>query len=171
MASTDNINYGTWVGMTVANISIASDATDPYAAWQSGIVDNRTLLADDFEVRLTLGATSAPANDQVAYVYVVPWMFDGTNWAPGGNFGTTVQPTTNEGTASVSDPNSMKGPLPIPYKITSQTMNGWFTIGQFCSGIVPDGWSLALRTNHSSAGSTLTTASSASYRPITYTNG
>ena len=69
----------------------------------------------------------------------------GTTWIAGGNFGTTTLPTGTEGTASISEPNSMKGGIAIPYKITSQRMQLWTTIGALCNGVVPDGFSLAIR--------------------------
>lgn len=172
MATTDYIVYGTWVGMTVTNISLTLDASDPFVAWQSGVVDNRTLVAVDYLVRPNLGCTAAtPGGDGCAYVYVCPWMHDGTSWVPAGNFGTATPPTTSEGTASVSDPNSMRGPIALPYKVVSQPMQGLISIASVCGGVVPQGWSLAMRFNGASAGSTLAAATSTcSYIPIFYDN-
>lgn len=168
--TTDSIAYGTWVAMTVTNLqSLAIDTADPFAGWQSARVDNQTTTkAIDYEVQILLSvAATAPANDQAIYVYVVPWIYDGSAWTPAANFGTTTRPTGSEGTASMSDPNSMKGPFVIPYKVTSQPLDGFFTISQMCGGIVPDGWSLALRNN---CGAALGTGCVVSYRPINYTN-
>mgnify|MGYP000234504468 FL=1 len=67
----------------------------------------------------------------------------------------------------MSDPNSMKGPIQIPYVITSQPLDGYFNIASLCGGMVPDGWSLALRNN---CGAALGTGCVVAYRPITYTN-
>lgn len=171
--TTDKIAYGTYTAMTVTNLqSLAIDTSDPYAGWQSARVDNQTAtLADDYEIIIDLStAATAPANDQAIYVYLVPWMTTdgGTTWISGGNFGTTTLPTGTEGTASMSDPNSMKGPFVMPYKVTSQRIEGWFTVGAMCGGIVPCGWSLALRNN---CGAALGTGCVVSYRSITYTNG
>jgi hypothetical protein len=169
MAVVQNITYGTWTSMTVTNLqSLANDSTDPFAGWQSARVDNRTsVLADDFEIQILLStAATAPANDQAVYVYLVPWGYDGATWTPAANFGTTTRPTGSEGTASMSDPNSMKGPIALPYKITSQPIDGWFNVTALCGGIVPDGWSLALR---NCTGAALSTGCVVSYRPITYT--
>ena len=155
--------------MTVTNLqSLAIDTTDPYAGWQSARVDNQTTVkALDFEVQILLStAATAPANDQTVYVYVVPWMYDGAVWTPAANFGTTTRPTGTEGTASMSDPNSMKLPLGLPYKITSQPLDGYFTIAGACGGMVPDGWSLAIRNN---CGAALGTGCVVAYRPITQT--
>ena len=168
--TTDQILYGTWTSMTVTNLqSLAIDTTDPYAGWQSARVDNQTsALALDYEVQILLStAASAPANDKAVYVYVVPWGYDGSAWTPMANFGTTTRPTGTEGTASITDPNSMKGPYVMPYAITSQPIDGQLTIASMCGGIVPDGWSLALRNN---CGANLGTGCVVSYRSIKYTN-
>ena len=164
-----NIAYGTWTAMTVTNLqSLAIDTTDPYAGWQSARVDNQTTTkALDYEVQILLStAATAPANDSTVYVYVVPWVYDGSTWTPAANFGTTTRPTGSEGAASMSDPNSMKFALGIPYKITSQPLDGWFTIAGVCNGVVPDGWSLAIRNN---CGAALGTGCVIAYRPITQT--
>lgn len=166
--TTENIAYGTYVAMTVTNLqSLANDATDPFAGWQSARVDNQTTTkATDFEVQILLStANTAPANDQAVYVYVVPWIYDGSTWTPAGNFSTTTRPTGSEAAASMSDPNSMKIGVVIPYKVAQQPMDGFFTIGAAC-GVVPDGWSLALR---NCTGAALSTGCVVAYRPITYT--
>jgi hypothetical protein len=168
--TTDNIAYGTYTAMTVTNLqSLANDASDPFAGWQSARVDNQTSVkAIDYEVQILLStAASAPANDKAVYVYVVPWIYDGSAWTPAGNFSTTTRPTGSEGTASISDPNSMKGPLALPYYITSQPIDGFLTIGQMCGGVVPDGWSLAIR---NCTGAAFGTGCVVAYRAITYTN-
>lgn len=168
--TTDNIAYGAYVAMTVTNLqSLAIDTSDPYAGWQSVMVDNQTTTkADDVEVWIHLPtAATSPANDQAAYAYVVPWIYSGSVWYPAANFGTTTLPGGTEATASIALSNSMKGPLAISYNITSQIIDGFFTIGQMCGGIVPDGWSLAIRNN---CGAAFSTGCVVSYRPITFTN-
>lgn len=166
---TENIAYGTYTAMTVTNLqSLANDSSDPFSSWQSARVDNQTTTkASDYEIQILLStANTAPANDQAVYVYVVPWIYDGGSWTPAANFGTTTRPTGSEGTASISDANSMKGPVSIPYKIAQMPLDCFFTIGQMC-GVVPDGWSLALR---NCTGAALSTGCVVAYRPITYTN-
>lgn len=169
--TTDNIAYGAYTALTVTNLqSLANDSTDPYGAWQSARVSNLSALAIDYEIIVDLStANTAPGNDAAAYVYLVPWVTTdgGTTWISGGNFGTTTLPTGSEGTASVSDPNSMKGPIAIPYKIAQQRLEAYFTVGQFCGGVVPDGWSLAIR---NCTGAALSTGCVVAYRAITYTN-
>lgn len=168
--TTQNIAYGTWVAMTVTNLqSLANDATDPFAGWQGARVDNQTSVkADDFEIRVHLPtANTAPANDQSVYFYLVPWVYEGSAWGAGGNFGTTTLPTGSEGTASMSDPNSMRGPVALPYKIAQQIVQGYITVSELCGGIVPDGWSPAIR---NCTGAAFSTGCVVEYRPITFTN-
>lgn len=166
MGAVTNV-LGTYTAMTVTNLqSLANESSDPYSAWQSARVSNISTLALDYEVFIDLStAATAPAGDAAAYVYIVPWVTTdgGTTWVTGGNFGTTTLPTGSEATASVSDPNSMKGPMPIPYKVTSQRMQTHFTIAQLC-GEVPDGWSLAIR---NASGAALGTGCVVAYRAIT----
>lgn len=168
--TTQTLAYGTYAAMTVTNLqSLANDASDPFAGWQSARVDNQTTTkALDYEisVRLPTAATS-PANDQAAYVYLVPWVTTdgGSTWNPAANFGTTTLPSGSEASANISDPNSMKGPVAIPYKVTSQVLSGFFTVSQMCGGVVPDGWSLAIR---NCTGAALSTGCVVEYRPITY---
>lgn len=173
--TTDQISYGTWTEFTLTNLaSLANDSTDPFAGWQSARVDNQTSTkAVDYEIMIHLStAATTPTNDKALYVYVVPWVYDGSSWNVAANFGTTTQPTGSEGTASMSDPNSMKGPYVIPYFVAGQVLNGYFTISSMCGGIVPDGWSLAIR---NCTGAALLDDNPVSelviaYRPITYTN-
>ena len=168
--TTENTAYGTYVAMTVTNLqSLAIDTTDAYAGWQSARVDNQTTTkAIDFEVQILLStAATAPANDKTVYVYLVPWMYDGAAWTPMANFSTTTRPTGSEGTASMSDPNSMKFAAGIPYVITSQPLDAFFSVAALCGGVVPDGWSLAIRNN---CGAALGTGCVVAYRPITFTN-
>src|SRR5258707_11836864 len=169
--TTDSILYQSYTAMTVTNLqSLAIDTTDPFAGWQSARVSNIANLYTDYEIIVDLStAATAPANDQAVYVYLVPWVTTdgGTTWITGGNFGTTTLPTGTEGTASMSDPNSMRGPVAMPYKITSQRIESYFTVGQLCGGIVPDGWSLALRNN---CGAALGTGCVLAYRGLQFTN-
>ncbi len=169
-STTENIAYGTYTAMTVTNLqSLATDSTDTYTAWQSARVDNQTSVkATDYEIFVKLILTTGTiSGDQAAYVYLVPWVTTdgGSTWVPGGNFGTTTEPTGSEGTATISDPNSMKGPIAIPAKVQSQNLEVFFTVGQMCAGVVPDGWSLAIRVN---TGINLTTGCVVAYRAITY---
>ena len=168
---TIKIAYDAYVAMTVTNLqSLAIDTSDPFAGWQSDRVSNLSLLAVDFEILLDLPmAATAPANDQALYIYLVPWITTdgGTTWICGGNFGTTTLPTGAQGTASISEPNGMKLAAILPYKITSQRIQGMFSVAQLLGGNVPDGWSLALRNN---CGAALGSSCVVAYRPIFYTS-
>ena len=169
-STTNNQSWGAYVAMDVTNLqSLAKDTSDPYGAWQSVRVDNQTSVrALDYEIGIHLPtAASAPANDLAAYAYLIPWVFNGSTWLPRGNFGTIVLPTGVEGTASISDPNSMAGPIALPYKVISQILQKYFTISQFFGGWAPDGWSLAIRNN---CGADFLTGCVVEYRPLTLVN-
>lgn len=158
--------FGTYTAMTVTNLqSLATDATDPFTAWQSARVSNLSTLAPDYEIIVDLStAATAPGSSQTAYVYLVPWVTTdgGTTWLPGGNFGTTTAPTGSEGTASISDPNSMRTALALPYKVTSQRLQGSFSVATVL-GWMPDAWSVAIRNDTNAA---LGTGCVVAYRAI-----
>jgi hypothetical protein len=163
--------YGPWTALAVTALqSLAIDTADPFVGWQGARVDNITVVrATDFEVQILLStAATAPANDKTVYVYGVPWINDGNappgsgTWTPAGNFSTTTRPTGSEGAGTMSEPNSMKGPIALPYIVASQPIDGFFTIAQLM-GIVPDGWSLAIRNN---CGAALGTGCVIAYRAV-----
>ena len=168
--TTVNIAYGTYTAMTVTNLqSLANDSSDPFSSWQSARVSNLSTLADDYEIVVHLTtANTAAANDKAVYVYFIPWVTTdgGTTWLCGGNFSTTTAPTGSEGTASISDPNSMIKAARLPYVVATQPIDGFFTISSL-NIAVPDAWSLAIR---NCTGAALSTGCVVSYRPITYTN-
>lgn len=159
--------YGTYTALTVTNLqSLANDSADPFAGWQSARVSNISTKARDYEIIIDLStAATAPANDSAAYAYIVPWVTTdgGSTWLPGGNFGTTTAPTGSEGTASISDPNSMRGPVSLPYKITSQRLQGYISVAELCGGICPDAWSIVIR---NCTGAALSTGCVVAYRAI-----
>lgn len=168
--TTENIAYGAYTAMTVTALqSLGNDAAGPFDGWQSARVDNWTSAkAIDYEVQILLStAATAPANDKTVYVYLVPWIYDGATWTPAANFGTTTRPTGTEGAAVMSDPNSMRLAAAIPYFVTSQPLDAFFSVAALCGGNVPDGWSLAIR---NCSGAALGTGCVVAYRPITYTN-
>lgn len=166
--ATGGVSYGTYTAMTVTNLqSLANDSTDPFGAWQSARVSNVSTLAQDYEVFVDLStANTSPANDSAAYVYVIPWITTdgGTTWITGGNFGTTTLPTGSEGTASISDPNSMRV-LAMPYKIAQQRLQRGFSIASVL-GWMPDGWSVAIR---NCTGAALSTGCVVAYRTVNQT--
>lgn len=166
--ATTALNLGTYTAMTVTNLqSLANDATDPFGGWQSARVANHSTLALDYEVFIDLStAATAGANDKAAYAYIVPWITTdgGTTWVAGGNFGTTTLPTGSEGTASITEPNSMKFAQGMPYKDTSQRMQGSFSVASVC-GFMPDGFSVVIR---NCSGAALGTGCVVAYRAMKY---
>lgn len=168
--STNKIAYDTYTALTITNLeSLANDSTDPFGSWQSARISNLSTLALDYEIIIDLTtANTSPGNDQQAYVYLIPWMSTdgGTTWKAGGNFGTTTLPTGSEGTASISEPNSMRVAAILPYKIAQQHLNGGFSVASVL-GYMPDGFSLAIR---NCTGAALSTGNIVAYRAITTTN-
>lgn len=172
MPTVTNQTYGTYVPVTVTNLqSLASDDIDPFTGWQSARIDFQAAIKPvDVEFVFSLPtAATAPAGSAVVVVYVVPWVLaaDGTTWIAGANLGTTTLPTGVEGTASLSDPNSMRTARPAPYKIISQPINGYFSLAALFDGIVPDAVSLVLSNR---TGAALSTGCVVAYKPITYTH-
>ena len=161
-----NAGYGTYSALTVTNLQgLASDSSDPFGGWQSARVSNLSDLSIDREFFIDLStAASAAANDKAAYVFLVPWITTdgGTTWIAGGNFGTTTLPTGGEGTASMTEPNSMRLALALPYKDTSQRLQGAFSVVSVL-GWMPDAVSLAIR---NCTGAALSTGCAVAQRPL-----
>lgn len=168
--TTHSIAYGTYAALTVTNLqSLANDATDPYGGWQSARVSNLSDLAIDREFFIDLStANTATANDKAAYVYVVPWITTdgGTTWVPGANFGTTTVPTGSEGTCSITEPNSMRLGIAMPYKDNQQRLQGAFSIVSVL-GWMPDAVSIAIR---NCTGAALSTGCVVAHRPLGFTS-
>lgn len=167
--TTHSVAYGTYSALTVTNLqSLANDATDTFGGWQSARISNLSDLAIDREFFIDLStAATATANDKAAYVFLVPWITTdgGTTWVPGANFGTTTVPTGSEGTATITEPNSMKFAIALPYKDTSQRLQGAFTVASVL-GWMPDAVSLAIR---NCTGAALGTGCVVAQRPLNYT--
>jgi hypothetical protein len=165
--ATMTMNYGTYTAMTVTNLqSLAEDHADPFAGWQSDLVDNQTALkADDFEIFVKLTtADTAPANDKAAYVFICPGIYTGAAWLLASQ-GTTTLPTGVEGTTSVTVPNSLKLLGVMPYSTQHMTMQGLWMLSNVFPGSMPDGFSIIIYNN---TGAALATACVVAYRPIKY---
>lgn len=168
--TTHNVAYGTYSALTVTNLqSLANDATDPFAGWQSARISNLSDLAVDREFFIDLStANTAGANDKAAYVYLIPWVTTdgGTTWITGANFGTTTLPTGTEGTASITEPNSLRTALILPYKDQQQRLEGAFSV-RAALGWMPDAVSLAIR---NCTGAALSTGCVVAQRPLNFTS-
>jgi hypothetical protein len=160
--ATANIAYGTPVAMTVTNLnSLANSAT---AGWQSARVDNRTTLAMAYQVDIELDmADTAKANDSAIYVYMVPWLWNGSAWVAGADGGTTTYPSGSEGTYTIAAGNSLVPVKVIPYVAQNQVVHGSFQITA-----PTQGWSLVI-VNYSGA-AIAASGNSVNYVPITYTS-
>ena len=172
--ATVNQAYGTYTAMTVTNLqSLANDATDPYAGWQSDRVDNQTSVkALDYEIFVKLTtANTAPANDFACHVYICPWITTdgGTTWLAADQ-GTTTLPTGTEGTASISFSTTVGNGLKLlgdmPYRTQNMTMQGSFLLSNAVGQSMPDGFSVLIQ---NTCGAALSTGCVVAYRAITNT--
>lgn len=157
--------YGSYTAMTVTNLqSLASSAT---AGWQSAMVDNQTSeLALDYEIYVKLTtANTAPGSDRAAYVYAVPWIYDGSNWHPSDG-GTATLPGGSEATYTIASPNDMKLVGVLNYTTQQMIMQGIFNLSSAFGASLPDGWSLVII---NFTGAALSTACVVAYRSITNT--
>ena len=128
--------------MTITNLN--SLASGQYAGWQSAKVDDTLTKALDYEiaVKLTM-ANTAPANDKVAYVYAVPWYYDGSSWFPA-DIGTTTLPTGTEATVTIASPNDIKLLGVLNYTTQQMVLEGVFSLLNAFGQYLPDGWSLVI---------------------------
>lgn len=166
MSSVINEGYGPYTAMNVAALqSLLNSAT---VGWQSDRVDNQTsVLALNYEILIELTtANTAPANDQRAYVYAIPWMFDGSTWHAGGDLGTVTAPSGTQGTATIALPPNAKLLGELNYTTAQMTMRGLFNLCPSVGSDPPDGWSLVII---NFTGAALATGCVVSYRALTNT--
>lgn len=167
MATTDSIAYGTYTAMTVTSLNgVTNSAT---VGWQSDRITNLSLLAVDYEVVVAIPAfpATAPGSDKALYVYVCPWVWDGSAWIVAGDLGTITLPTGSAAAGTIAAPPNLLGPKVINYTTQAQPLRGWFNIASLCGGIVPDGWSLVVI---NFTGATIPASPVIGYKAINYTN-
>mgnify|MGYP003424125063 CR=1 FL=1 len=131
---------------TTALQSLASSAT---VGWQSDRVAITTEL--DVLIMVSLNPEStAPGGSRAAYVYLIPWYYDGTNWYAS-SLGTTTLPTGTQGTCTIASPNNLKLLGVLMYTATNQDMQDSFLISNAFGNRLPDGWSLEITNDTGSA--------------------
>lgn len=131
---------------TTALQSLASSAT---VGWQSDRVAITTEL--DVLIMVSLNPEStAPGGSRAAYVYLIPWYYDGTNWYAS-SLGTTTLPTGTQGTCTIASPNNLKFLGALMYTATNQDMQDSFLISNVFGDRLPDGWSLEITNDTGSA--------------------
>lgn len=134
-------SYGSSTSMTVTNLnSLANSQT---AGWQSARVDLTAGYTDVLiSVKLTM-ANTAPANDKAAYVYVVPWYYDGSTWFANTGGVTTVV-SGSEGTYTLANPNDFLLGRPINYTTQQQVLQTSFNLSSVFGNTMPSGFSLVI---------------------------
>ena len=164
MATTDKISYNvTANALTITLNSLASSST---AGRGSASVDNTTNLYDDALVAVTLktAATTTPANDKAAYIYVY-----------GSADGTTFDGSSNEAVGSdaavtIDAPTNLKGPIVMVLLNSNSTYDKTFSLAGLFGGIMPLKWGVVVQ-NYSGMVLTGTPANhSVVYTGIYYTN-
>ena len=165
--TTNNIKRGSYTAVTVTNLqSLASSAT---AGWQSGRISDISTQALDYSIFVKLTtANTAPANDQVAYVYISGAMSTdgGTTWLHADQ-GTTTLPTGSEGTTTIASPNNLKLLGILNYKTQNMTMQGQFFLSNVFGQFMPEGFSVIII---NFTGAALSTSCVVAYEAITETN-
>ncbi len=144
MATTDKPLYGTWVSMTTTSLSSMSNSQT--VGWQSDRVDNQTTtLANDYEIVVDIPAfgATAPANDKTVYVWVCPWIYDGSAWHPGGDLGTTTAVTGSQGAGTIALPPNLYGAVTMNYTTQAMPLKKAFKLSQLGLDAF-DGWSLVI---------------------------
>jgi hypothetical protein len=163
-----NVGYGTYVALAVTALqSLTNDNADTFSGWQSTKVSNLSDLAIDREFIIDLStAATGRADDKAAYVFLVPWVTTdgGTTWITGANFGTITLPTGTDSTCVITEPNSLRLAAVLPYKDTSQRMQGAFSVVSVL-GWMPDAVSIAIR---NCSGAALGTGCVVAHRPLNF---
>lgn len=168
MSTTNKVQYGGSGYTTLAVATLQSLASSATAGWQSPRVDNQTAtLALDYEIYVSLTtANTAPANDKQAYVYAVPWIYDGSSWHPS-DMGTGTLPSGSDATATIASPNGMKLLGVMPYTTQNMTMQGIWNLSNAFGQFMPDGFSLIVV---NFTGAALSTSCVVAYRALNETN-
>jgi len=162
--ATINVAYSATTTMSVTNLqSLASSAT---AGWQSDLVDNRTTLALDYEIAISLStAATAVANDRGVYLWACPAYHDGTAWRMSDQ-GTITLPTGTQGTTTIASPHNLRLAGFLNYTSTASTLRSTVMLSDAVGKNIPDGFSLIV-VNFS--GAALGTGCTLAYKAITQT--
>lgn len=163
--TTQSILYGTYTTLTTTHLqSLSNSAT---AGWQSAVIDNRTNLAVDYEIFVSLPmANTAPASPYTAYVYAAPAVYTGSAWLIGDQ-GTTTLPTGSEGTTTIASTNNLSSLGELAYGTQNMTMQNWFTLSNGLGNTIPEGVVIIIINNTGAA--TQSSGCVVAYRQINYT--
>jgi len=138
-------NDSTDMTITALN-SLASSAT---VGWQS----DRVVISTELDVLIMVSLnpeSTAPAGSKAAYVYLIPWYYDGTTWYPS-TLGTTTLPTGTQGTCTIAAQNNLKLLGVLMYTATNQDIQDSFLISNAFGNRLPDGWSVEITNDTGSA--------------------
>jgi len=136
-------NLAPAVTMTLAGLnSLAASAT---VGVISERIDFTKTKATDyyFNLKLVYGA-GASSGDKCAYIFFVPWLFDGTNWFPNSQ-GTTILPAATAGSTTIAAINSLILVDVIPH-VASAAVNSGFWLSDIMKSM-PHGGSIIIINN------------------------
>jgi len=142
ISGTYTYTRGTPTTMTVTSLnSLTSSST---VGWQSARVDNTSTLAGDYliSIKITM-PNSAPANDKAAYVFVVPWYYDGSAWFANSG-GTATLPSGTEGGYTIASPHNLLLGTVLNFTTANMIMQGTFLLSTVFGGNMPDGFSFVV---------------------------
>lgn len=163
--ATQNIAYGSANVLAVTALqSLASSAT---VGWKSVLVDNTTVLADDYRVYVSLTtANTAPGNDKAMYVYACAASKDNGGTFRYADGGTTTLPTSADAAYTIANPNDLTLLGVLSYTTQQQVCQGTFFLSQAFGQSLPEGF-LIIIVNFS--GAALSTGCVVETKPITFT--
>jgi hypothetical protein len=156
------VTYGAYSALNVTALqSLASSAT---VGWQSDRIDNTSTQALNYEIDLELTtANTAPANDKCIYVFICPWVYNGSGFRAAGDLGTVTAPGTSDSSVTIASPPNLKLLGAIQYTTQNATVRGHFQVCPGASADMPDAFTIIV-INFS--GAALSTSCIVSVRPI-----
>lgn len=135
--------YDTMRANTSLNVdSLNSLANSATAGWLSARVDNTSNLYPDYKIYVKLSmANTAPANDKMAYVYIVPWYYDGSQFNASSN-GTTTLPFDVQRKQTFAQPNNYRLLGVLAYTTQNMTLQDSWSLSSIFGDAIPDAFSI-----------------------------
>jgi len=124
------------------------------AGWQSDTINNQIILANDYEIFVSLQMKfGTPANDKAVYIDICPW-FKSTSTLLATDQGTVTLPTGAHGATTIASPNNLVRAAVINCATSKLLIRKSFSLKQVL-GYVPDGFSLIITNFSGLADSTI----------------
>ena len=135
--------YDTMRANTSLNVdSLNSLANSATAGWLSARVDNTSNLYPDYKIYVKLSmANTAPANDRMAYVYIVPWYYDGSAFNASSN-GTATLPFDVQRRQTFAQPNNYRLLGVLAYTTQNMVLQDSWSLSSIFGDAIPDAFSI-----------------------------